>query len=347
MRKKLLYMMFVFVLIIFFGCNRISSNNEIDSNNTKNTTLGKINKTKDANTLKVDGNNIVKSNNEDINKKQDIIRLQDTKPNEAGKIMIVMFHNFVNEFTPTHSDNGEYTTTFGEFSKLISILYDKGYRLISLDNYLNNNISIKAGLMPIILTFDDGTSGQFNLIEERGSLVANAQSAVGILEEFNKKHPDFDLKGVFYVNLKLKTFDGKGTIKERLKYLINEGFEIGNHTMNHTDLSSLKSIDSIETEVGGNQKLMFDFVPRYDMKSLALPFGIHSKNFETYIEKGIYNGISYKNLAIMEVGWDPTFSPVNKKFNPLTTHRIRATGYKEVSTDLNWWLKNLSKSDNM
>jgi len=36
----------------------------------------------------------------------------------------------------------------------------------------------------IIFTFDDGTSGQFNLVEENGTLKVNKKSAVGIMEDF-------------------------------------------------------------------------------------------------------------------------------------------------------------------
>ena len=49
----------------------------------------------------------------------------------------------------------------------------------------------------MVFTFDDGTSGQFNLVEENGELVANKKSAVGIIEEFNKTHPDFGVKRDF------------------------------------------------------------------------------------------------------------------------------------------------------
>ncbi|MCX7921682.1 MAG: polysaccharide deacetylase family protein [Clostridia bacterium] len=270
------------------------------------------------------------------------IDLSKVKPNETGKIMVVMFHNFVESFTPTKYDNGEYTTTFDEFRKLLQTLYDKNYRLVNVNDYLNNNISVPAGCIPMMFTFDDGTSGQFNLVEEGGKLVANKQSAVGIMEEFNKTHPDFGLKGTFYVNLGLGTFEGKGTVNERLKYLIDQGFEIGNHTLTHINLREVKTAEKVLQEVGGNHKKMLELVPDYKLGSLALPFGNATKDLQGYVAKGEFEGVSYENRAIMEVGWDPTYSPVSKKFNPLSTHRVRASGIKPVDTDLAWWLKNLS-----
>jgi len=45
------------------------------------------------------------------------------------------------------------------------------------------------------------------------------------MEEFYEKHPDFGLKGTFYVNLGNSTFEGAGTLQQRLQYLVDKGFE--------------------------------------------------------------------------------------------------------------------------
>jgi len=264
------------------------------------------------------------------------------KPNEAGKVMVVMFHNFIETYK---SGDKEYTTTFNEFRNLLQELYDRGYRLISLSDYINNNISVEPGCVPMVFTFDDGTSGQFNLVEENGKLVANKQSAVGIMEEFNKTHPDFGLKGTFFVNLGLKTFDGEGTLDERLKYLIDKGFEIGNHTLEHVKLSEITSAEKIQQQIGGNQKKMSELVPGYIMDTFSLPYGLPSENLVGYVIEGEFEGIKYKNRAIMEVGWDPNPSPVSKKFNPLSIHRVRASGIVPVQADLAWWLSSLKREN--
>ena len=271
------------------------------------------------------------------------IDLQVVKPDESGKIMVVMFHNFVESFEPSKYDKGEYTTTFNEFRKLLPSLYEQGYRLVSMNDYLNNNISVTAGCIPMIFTFDDGTSGQFNLVNEGGNLVANGNSAVGIIEEFNKTHPDFGVEGTFYVNLGNGTFQGEGTLEQRLKYLADKGFEIGNHTYTHINLTNAKDANEIQKEIGLNQKAMYEFIPEYKLNTFSLPYGAPSKNLQAYVQKGEYEGTKYENLAIMEVGWDPTFSPVSKSFNPLSVHRVRASGINPVDADLAWWIKNLTR----
>jgi len=283
-------------------------------------------------------------NPDDKDDNADDIDIYTIKPNEAGKVMVVMFHRFVESFTPSSSDDGQFVTTFDNFRALLQKLYDKNYRLISLNDYLTNNIDVPAGCIPMVFTFDDGTSGQFNLIEKDGELVVNPKSAVGIMEEFYKTHPDFGLEGTFYVNLGADTFAGSGTLEQRLNYLIEKGFEIGNHTMTHINLSTAKSVDEIKKEVGGNQKILNSIIEGYTMNSLALPYGSHApKGMEDSVISGTYEGVEYKNLAVLEVGAGPTVSPVSKNSKPTSMSRVRATGMINVDCDLDWWLERLTR----
>lgn len=268
------------------------------------------------------------------------IDLNAVKPNEAGRIMVVMFHNFVEEYK---KGDKEYTTTFDAFEKLLDTLYTSDYRLISLNDYLNGNIDTPAGCIPMVFTFDDGTAGQFNLIDEGGTLIANPRSAVGIMENFNKTHPDFATKGTFYINLGNQTFGGTGTVAQRLQYLKSKGFELGNHTYSHINLKKTKTASKIQEEIGGNQIKMYEMIQGYTFTTFSLPYGAPSKELTQYVIKGEYKGVRYENLGIMEVGWDPAPSPFSVKFSPLSTHRVRASGITPVKQDLAWWLDNLKR----
>jgi len=139
-------------------------------------------------------------------------------------------------------DKGEYTTTFSEFEKLLQDLYDRGYRLISMSDYLNNNISVPAGCIPIIFTFDDGTSGQFNLVEENGTLKVNKKSAVGIMEEF-------------YL----------ATALLRVRELCNRGFNI----WLTKDLKLGTSAQKIQEEIAKNQRTIAELIPGYKMTTFS------------------------------------------------------------------------------
>ncbi|MHB8063757.1 MAG: polysaccharide deacetylase family protein [Ruminiclostridium sp.] len=341
--KKYTVFLLVLVMIIISGCtNNLYSNKETtqSTNSNMSETSNQVQPTEDSKES-TDANKSTEVAGSSQKPEAAVIDYNLVKPDESGQIMVVMFHNFIETYT---KGDKEFTTTFSDFEKLLPKLYEKKYRLISLTDMLNNNINVPAGCIPMVFTFDDGTVGQFNLIEKDGKLVANPKSAIGIMEAFNEKHPDFGLKGTFYVNLGLKTtFKGSGTIPDRLNYLIGKGIEIGNHTKNHVFLPDIKTSKEMLEEIGGNQKLMNEFVPGYTFDSLALPNGASSKAFKEYTIHGNYEGIEYKHSSIVLVGANPAPSPVSTKFNPLALPRVRSTGLTKVECDLSWWLDTLSK----
>ncbi len=271
------------------------------------------------------------------------IDLEKIKPDESGKIMVVMFHNFILNYKP--GGDKEWTTTLDDFRALLHDLYDRGYRLISLSDYLSGNIDVPAGCIPMVFTFDDATAGQFRLADNNGKLEISKNCAVAVMEEFYQEHPDFGLEGTFYVNLGDGAFPGAGTIEDRLKYLIDKGFEIGNHTYDHVHLPAVKTAAEIQKQVGANQKTISEMIPGYVMSSISLPYGEPSKTLHDYLIRGEYEGTQYENLAILQVGWDPNPSPISVKFDPYDTHRVRAQGIEPVNGDLTWWFARLTRSD--
>ena len=279
------------------------------------------------------------------------IDLEKTKPNEAGEIPIVMFHMFIDGLDPDEeysSDYKRYTQSFSYLEELLRRLYDMGYRMTSMNDFLNNEIKVEAGYKPIIFTFDDGTPSQFSLIEQDGQLVVNPKCAAAILLDFYKEHPDFGLGGTFYVNLGGSPFyeetsDGPklaGTLQERLQYLIDLGFEIGNHTYTHYSMSTAQDAETVIREVGKNQAAMYELIDGYTFTSFSLPFGTLTSDLFEYIKSGVYEGVPYENKGVVEVGWDPAISPVNPDYDPYSIHRVRGTGFMAEDCDFEWWLAN-------
>lgn len=260
------------------------------------------------------------------------------KPNEAGKVLIIMFHKFVES---DETEDQDFTTTMQEFEKVLEDLYNRGFRLTSLKDYLNNSMNVPKGCMPIVFTFDDGSSGQFNLVYKNGKLLVNDNTAVGIMEEFYRQHPDFGLKGTFYVNLGLGTFEGKGSVADRLKYLLGKGFEIGNHTFSHSNLSAAKDFITVEKEVGENQKQLQRILKDQSFTSFAWPYGRKSDVFMDYAKEGTYKGVHYKNDSILLIRDTPAPSPISVEFDPYALPRIRAAGFRACDYDLSYWLQHI------
>lgn len=266
------------------------------------------------------------------------------KPNEIGEIPIVMFHNFVENLEET--TDPEYTTSFDAFSQLLETLYAQDYRLISMRDFIDHNISVPAGKIPMVFTFDDGSAGQFNLVEQNGRLVVNPKSAVGIMMAFYEKHPDFGLKGIFYLNMdkELKTFEGAGTLEERLKTLLSLGLEVGNHSWGHFNFEKSADKAQIQEKLGKNEKRIEEILPDIRFYSLALPFGGKvPQELSGAMVQGEYEGVSYKNETIMAVGYLPSVPSIHQDFDLTYVRRIRASGKTEVKYDLGYWLPNMTR----
>jgi hypothetical protein len=277
-------------------------------------------------------NNPSQDNNES---KIDEIDLKEIKANENGQIMILMYHGISDK-------EAEWVRTADNFRKDLKTLYDKGYRLISLKDYIENNIKVEAGYTPFVMTFDDGLSNSFNIIEENGEKKVDPNCAVGIIEEFKKEHPDFGSGGSFFVYYPIP-FRQKELIKEKYEFLIQNGYDIGNHAYTHENLGSL-SVEGVQKALSKNVKLTQEYLPGYDVYGLALPYGIGPKgdNYK-YAAQGEYEGVKYNHRAILKVGSNPAPSPVSIKFDPIRLPRIRASEMNTAGTGIYDWLENFEK----
>lgn len=244
----------------------------------------------------------------------------DLKPNESGKIMVLMYHNIGNT-------ESEWVRTPENFRKDLETLYEKGYRPISLADYVTGNITTEQGCTPVVITFDDGNMNNFEYMPD-GSI--NKNSAVGIFMDFHNQHKDFPLKATFFVYGNVP-FGQKGMESKKLNFLIDNGMDIGNHTLTHVNFTK-SNADDIQKEIGGQAQYLESLINRKDYKinTLALPYGSRpsDKSLMNYLVSGSYNGRSYENIAVLNVGWNPGYSPYDSKFNSVSIPRVRASQTK-------------------
>lgn len=188
------------------------------------------------------------------------------RPYEVGQIMVIMYHGV--EDRETASD--VYHCTVKEFERDLTHFYENGYRLISVEDLASNNITVEAGKTPLIITFDDGLPSSFSLVEENGVLVPTPNCGVDIINRFCEQYPDFGKSAIFYINDSSKAFSGAGTPQERLEYLLDNGYEIGNHTVSHPTLNKLGA-EEIQYQVGFLDRCVNQLVPEYKINSIAYP----------------------------------------------------------------------------
>lgn len=272
------------------------------------------------------GDTLQENNGEQI-AEEEPIDLKEIKANEVGQIMILEWHVIGEK-------EGRWARTYENFRKDLETLYERGYRLASLRDVLNNNITTEAGLTPVILTFDDGTSGHFRYIEQDGEMIADPTSAVGILKDLSTAYPDFGLEATFFVNKYPIPFEQKDYWQDKVKEVIELGMDIGNHTVTHPKLNKL-SQEEVAKELALMVKMIEEVVPGYKMDTLALPFGIKSQDINWAV-KGEYQGTDYHNIGVLDVGSTPMKSPVAKGFDPTLLPRVQVFGEGTEDNLLKW-----------
>ncbi|NLJ58551.1 MAG: polysaccharide deacetylase family protein [Tissierellia bacterium] len=200
--------------------------------------------------------------------------------------------------------------------------------MISLNDYAKGQIYTEAGYTPIILTFDDGRQNNFNYIEVKGEIQIDPDCAVGILEEYKSKYPDFKVTASFFLGP--NPFGQEEYAEEKLRWLIENGYDVGNHTYSHLEMEYLNS-EEIEIEIGIINNMLDEYLPTYTIETLALPHGSNPKDeFIESVLEGEYQGVNYKTIAILDVGWRPAYSPYDilTDFNSL--YRVTAS---EINVD--------------
>jgi peptidoglycan/xylan/chitin deacetylase (PgdA/CDA1 family) len=247
-----------------------------------------------------------------------ILIFPDSKqPNELGKFLIITYHVIGDKDTA-------YTRTIQGLKDDLELIKNYDYFPIKVSDLEKNNLNVPKGKKPILITFDDSSLSQFEM-EENGSI--NPNTAVGIMENFKKKYPDYPLTATFFILPGAKKpnnlFAQEKLTSKKLEFLVKNNYEIQNHTLWHANLKKYK--DKIEEQIVESQKLLNKYLPNYKMTSLALPFGIYPpKSHEHKLLSGTYKGIEYKNKLIFDYSNRASVSIYDKEFDVLHVRRVQA-----------------------
>ncbi|MBC8142061.1 MAG: polysaccharide deacetylase family protein [Armatimonadetes bacterium] len=248
--------------------------------------------------------------------------------NEAGLVPILEYHRITKK--PTRYDR-----TAADFREDLERLRREHYRPVALQDLLAGKMNLPKGASPVVLTFDDADATQFRYLPMSD---IDPDCAVGILQAFAKKYPDFPVVATFYV-LPESAF---GVAKDRaakFKHLRDIGCEIGNHTVTHRSLKSLTDAQ-VQAELGGAVQKINAILPDTSVTSVALPMGISPKS-AALLARGTFAGRPYMNASVLLVGANPSPSPYSENFDPMRLPRIQAVEGESGITD---WLNKLGKS---
>lgn len=259
------------------------------------------------------------------------------RPNELGRIPVLMYHNIVaNDVWRDPSVDPYMYRTYDEFWADLLWLYEQNFYLVGMNDLVSGNLDVPLGKHPVVLTFDDSSSLHFSVIEgDGGRLEIDPNCAVGIMERFHAHYPDFGRGAHFGIvpankfswpdHQQDQHFDGK------VQWLIENGYEIGNHTLSHPNLAEIDDENFAWTVSGPiiwADDLMGSDHPANASRVLTLPFGIEPKTEDNptkvnMLEQGFeYEGHHIQLIGILELTGGSSEVPWSKEWDPWSIPRI-------------------------
>jgi hypothetical protein len=255
-------------------------------------------------------------------------------PNPLGRIPILEYHLIADR-------DSRWGRSRDGFRRDLQLLYDRGYRPITVAQLVDGDIALPPGISPVVITFDDASPGQFRYVERDGKLEIDPASGVGIWLDFAKRHPDWPLRATFcllpaasagHAFFGDRGIDGQQTAWRfpKLRFLAEQGFELCGHTLWHANLATLSDA-AVQEQIARSIVAIDSAVPGYRVRTFALPLGIWPKNRElahqgSWRDPKSGKTIAYRFDAILEVAGPPARSPRAPGFDPLRLPRIQVVG---------------------
>jgi peptidoglycan/xylan/chitin deacetylase (PgdA/CDA1 family) len=238
--------------------------------------------------------------------------------NEMGQVLVLMYHLI-------DTPEAEWTRTPDNFRKDIALLKSEGFYPINIRDLASGNIDIPAGKSPVVLTFDDSSPGQYRILDD-GTL--DPDCAVGILQAAVKAG-DWAPRASFFCLLDVVPkervlFGQPDSQQEKLRNLVEWGYEVGSHTVTHLDLKTASTAEATKQLAESQATLERLIGGGYVVSSLSVPFGDYPAN-DSLIASGSYDDTKYAYTAAVSLGATPSASPFSRDFNPLHIPRIRGS----------------------
>lgn len=238
--------------------------------------------------------------------------------NEMGRLLVLMYHHFGPE-------EAEWTRTPANFRSDLALLKAEGFYPVNVRDLVTGNIDIPAGKTPVVLTFDDSSSGQYRILDDGG---IDPDCAVAIMQQA-VDDGDWASRASFFCLIDVDSrdreiFGQENVRKEKLKNLVDWGYEVGSHTVTHLDLSKASEEEAVK-QLAQSKSILEGLIGNgYEVTSLAVPFGSYPES-DSILAGGRYEDITYAYTAALSLGAVPCPSPFSTEFRPLHIPRIRGS----------------------
>ena len=259
----------------------------------------------------------------------------DREPNEMGRIMVLEYHLIGDK-------NATYERERGQFRDDLQLLYDRGFRPVTMQALLDRDLNLPRGLSPVVITFDDASPSQFRYIEHADSLEIDPTSGIGIWLDFARTHRGWENRAVFCLLSGAaagRSFFGEKDIEgqkrewrfRKVQFLHEQGFELCNHTLWHANLGKYGDA-MVQEQIARGVMAIDSAVPGYRVRTFALPQGVWPKNRElayrgSWTDPKDGRVISYDFDAVLEVAGGSTRGPNDPAFRvPGNFNRVQVIG---------------------
>jgi peptidoglycan/xylan/chitin deacetylase (PgdA/CDA1 family) len=255
------------------------------------------------------------------------------EPDELGVIPVLMHHQI-------RVGGSAFDLTPGEFRAELLRLWQNGFYPVRAIDLVTGQLDVPKGKSPVVLTFDDADNNQVRFLAN-GKL--DPRSGLGVLESFAASHEDFPAAATFFVPR--NAFEGNGRPQAAtLRWLVERGYELGNHTKDHIALNTLDPTAVQRQLVLGN-RVLSSLLPGYAPQTMALPLG-SLPHPSALAVSGSWNGQSYRFSGVFLAGAEPAPSPFSTKWDAAAIPRIRTNPDWSGSRDFTagMWLDELERN---
>ncbi|MFI7124329.1 polysaccharide deacetylase family protein [Nonomuraea sp. NPDC050153] len=253
--------------------------------------------------------------------------------NEAGLVPVLMYHRILAKRLASID------RTPGQLRKELEKLAKQGYVPITARDFATGDIKVPAGKFPVVLTFDDGHPSHFAL---DGNGNPKSGTAVAVIQEVARKYPSFRPVATFWINREPFGLTDRQAQESAVKWLVDHGYEVANHTWNHPNLRVLRKKKVREQIVRIERLLKKLGVPQ--SRTMALPYGSMPRP-KKLARTGSWDGSKYDFAGVFLAGAEPSLSPYAKKFDRGAIQRIQSNGKKGECRKWcsQYWLEWLNK----
>jgi hypothetical protein len=245
--------------------------------------------------------------------------------NEMGLVLVIAYSKISSDAT----DSG--VRTPDQLRDDLALLESEGFYPINISDLATGYIDIPAGKSPVAVTFDGSSPGQYRILED-GTI--DPTCAVGIIQTL-VEGGYWQSKATFFCLLDVvpsenELFGQPERKKEKLRNLVDWGYEIGSNTTSALDLSGATET-AITKELATSQISLSDLIGSdYGVSSLALPRGRFPRN-RSLLASGAWNKsdtekLTYTYKAVVSLDETPCASPYSTNFTAMNIPRVQVAG---------------------